>query len=246
MISALILGRGGSTGFPGKNTYPVLGRPLMEYALLAALHTPEIDEVYVSTDADEIKEIGRRNGATIIDRPAELCTSTAKHQDAMIHGYQYIKQLGKDMEMIVLLQCNAPFILPKQLSEGIKALRKHPEYDSAATVSEYSIFAPARARLIGEDGLIHNFLPQEMLQEANNERDSQGKIYFTDGTFIVRPGCLEHLEKGMLPYQWMGQKSYAIPNWGGLDVDTAWQIPQVEYWLRAEGFTEDTLPYENN
>lgn len=244
MVVALMLGRGGSTGFPGKNTHSVLGRPLMEYALLAARYTPEIDEIYVSTDSDEIKTIGRKNGAYIIDRPAYLCTKDAKHQDAMIHGYEYIKGLGKDVELIILLQCNAPFILPKQLSEGVQVLRQRPEFDSAATVSEYSAFTPARARLIGKDRKILNFLSQEQMNGANSERDSQGKIYFTDGTFIVRPKCLEEIETGMLPYPWMGQKAYAIANWGGLDVDAAWQLPQVEYWLRAEGFTEDCLPYE--
>lgn len=243
MIAALLLGRGGSTGFPGKNTYPVLGRPLMEYPLLAAKHTPEIDKIFVSTDAEEIKEIGCRHSVQIIDRPDYLCTNEAKHQDAMLHGYKYIKSLGQDIELIVLLQCNAPFILPKQLSKGIQMLRSHPEYDSAATVSEYSVFAPARARLIGTDGLIHNFMSQEQLRGATCERDSQGKIYFTDGTFIVRPHCLEHIENGMLPYPWMGQKSVAIDNWGGLDVDTEWQIPQVEYWLKKEGFTENGCPY---
>jgi len=243
MIAALQLGRGGSKGFPGKNTYQVLGRPLMEYALLAAGHTPEIDEIYVSTDSEEIKEIGRKNGAQIIDRPDELCTSTAKHQDAMVHGYRYIKNLGKDVELIVLLQCNAPFILPRHLSEGIRVLRERPEFDSAATVSEYSAFTPARARIIGADGEIRNFMSPEQLADATSERDSQGRIYFTDGTFIVRPRCLERIETGMLPYPWMGKRSYAVPNWGGLDVDAAWQIPQVDYWLRAEGFTEHSLPY---
>ena len=243
MIAALELGRGGSIGFPGKNTHPVLGRPLMEYALLAAKHTPEIDEIYVSTDSEEIKEIGRKNGANIIDRPDYLCTKEAKHQDAMVHGYNYIRELGKDVEMIVLLQCNAPFILPKQLSEGIRFLRENPEFDSAATISEYSAFTPNRARLVGSNREIRNFLTQEQMRGASSERDSQGKIYFTDGTFIVRPRCLEEIDKGPLPYPWMGWKSYAISNWGGLDVDVAWQLAQVEVWLRTEGFTEETLPY---
>ena len=38
MIAALLIGRQGSVGFPGKNTYPVLGRPFMEYPLFAAMH----------------------------------------------------------------------------------------------------------------------------------------------------------------------------------------------------------------
>jgi CMP-N-acetylneuraminic acid synthetase len=36
MITAILIGREGSAGFPGKNVYPVLGRALMEYPLIAA------------------------------------------------------------------------------------------------------------------------------------------------------------------------------------------------------------------
>jgi len=50
VIAALLLGRGGSTGLPGKNTRAVLGRPLMAYPLLAARDARSVDRVYVSTD----------------------------------------------------------------------------------------------------------------------------------------------------------------------------------------------------
>ena len=29
----------------------------------------------------------------------------------------------------------------------------------------------------------------------------------------------------------------------GIDVDFEWQLPQIEYWLKAHGFTETSLPY---
>lgn len=247
MIAALVLGRGGSVGFPGKNTKEVIGRPLMEYAVLAAKYSKYIDKIFVSTDSDEIKQIARKNQVEIIDRPDYLCTREALHQDAMIHGYQYIKNLDERIELIVLLQCNAPFILPELIDKGIEVLRTNPEYDSVATVSKYNMFSPVRARRIGEDGLIHSFIPFEtFLDESkiNCDKDSQGDVYFTDGTFIVRPKCFEEIDKGMLPYQWMGQKSYPIINWAGLDVDVVWQIPQVEYWLRENGFTEKSTPYK--
>lgn len=248
MIAALVLGRGGSVGFPGKNTKEVVGRPMMEYAILAAQNSKFVDKVFVSTDSDEIKSIARKNGAEVIDRPDYLCTKEALHQDAMIHGYQYIKEIENDIEFIILLQCNAPFILSSQIDEGIDILRRNPEYDSAATVSKYNMFSPTRARKIGDDGLIHSFVPFETFSNKDDitcDKDSQGDVYFTDGTFIVRPRCLEHIEAGMLPYQWMGQKSYPIMNWAGLDVDVAWQVPQVEYWLKSQGFTEHSTPYEN-
>ena len=46
MIMALLIGRGGSVGFPNKNVFPILGRPLMSYPLSAALHSKYIDEVF--------------------------------------------------------------------------------------------------------------------------------------------------------------------------------------------------------
>jgi len=33
----------------------------------------------------------------------------------------------------------------------------------------------------------------------------------------------------------MGKRIHPIKQWGGLDVDFEWQIPLVEYWLRAHG-----------
>ena len=41
------------------------------------------------------------------------------------------------------------------------------------------------------------------------------------------------------------QKILPIKNWGGLDADFDWQIPQVEHWLKVSGFTNESTPYEN-
>ncbi len=35
-----------------------------------------------------------------------------------------------------------------------------------------------------------------------------------------------------------------MKQWGGLDVDYEWQIPQVEFWLQAHGFSEQRTPYD--
>lgn len=248
MIIALQLGRGGSVGFPGKNTHEVLGRPLMEYPLLAVKNSKYVDDVYVSTDSEEIKSIARKNGVKVIDRPDYLCTKEALHEDAMVHGYRYVRNgVADEIEMIVLIQCNAPFVLTKHIDEGIEKLREDKSFDSAVTVSKYNMYTPARARRVDENGVISNVIPFDDFTEASKvtcDKDSSGDVYFADGLFIVRPKCLEYIEDGMPPYRWMGQKSYAIQNWAGLDVDYAWQIPQVEYWLKENGFTEGKIPYD--
>ena len=91
MIAALMLGRGGSKGFPGKNTFPILNRPMMSYPLMAAQAAKNIDEVYVSTDSASIIQIAREFNAQIIARPSELATNSALGEDAYVHGFEYIR-----------------------------------------------------------------------------------------------------------------------------------------------------------
>jgi hypothetical protein len=180
----------------------------------------------------------------IIDRPAYLCTKEALGEDAFVHGYKYIRDtMKRDVELVVLLFCNAATITSDLIDEGIKVLRKNPDYDSAVTVSRYNMWSPLRARKIAEDGLLHPFIPFETFGDPrtlNCDRDSQGDVWFADmGVSIVRPHCLENLDDGLLPQKWMGQRIYPLKQWGGLDVDYEWQIPQVEYWLRQHGYIQD-------
>ena len=243
MIAALLIGREGSIGFPGKNLYPVLGKPLMTYSLLAAKNAKSVDIVYVSTDSIKIKEIGRKYGAQIIDRPPELCTPEALGEDAFVHGYNVIKEsINEDIEIMVLLFCNVATICQETIEKGIEVLKKNPDIDSAITVSKYNMWSPLRARKIEDNGLLQPFVPFEAfndLTKLNCDRDSQGDVWFADmSVSIVRSRCLEYIEDGLLPHKWMGQYIYPLKQWGGLDVDYEWQIPQVEYWLRKHNFTD--------
>jgi len=244
MICALLPGREGSTGFPGKNLYPVLGRPLVAYPLMAARTAKTVDRIYVSTDSPKLKAIGKEYGAVIIDRPPHLATKTALGEDAYVHGYQVIRDAlaleGQSIELMVLLFANAPTLTAELIDQGVEVLRAHLEYDSAVTVSCYNMWSPLRARRIGDDGLLHPFVPFETFGDPatlNCDRDSQGDAWFADVALsVVRPRCMENLHAGLLPQKWMGRKIYPLKQWGGLDVDYEWQIPLVEYWLRKHGY----------
>ncbi len=252
MIAAILIGRKGSEGFPGKNTKPIMGRMLSEYPLLAAKNSKFIDKVFVSTDDPKIMEVGRHYDADIIERPPELATKEALGEDAFQHAQQVIKErclsTGETLELTVLLMCNSPTILAGTLDEGISVLRDNPEYDSAVTVSCYNMWAPLRARQIATDGLLHPFVPFEKIYGDTTvlscDRDSGGDAWFADmGASIIRPECLDNLEYGILPQKWMGRKIFPLKQWGGADVDFEWQFPQVEFWLKAHGFTESDTPY---
>ena len=104
MIVALLLGRKGSVGFPGKNLYPVLGKPLSWYPMDAAKKAKLVDKVYLSTDDERLMTLAKENNVEVIERPAYLCTKEALGEDAYVHGYHEIcKRTGEKPELMVLL-----------------------------------------------------------------------------------------------------------------------------------------------
>tara|TARA_Y100000022_G_C13252365_1_gene377864 strand:- start:1900 stop:2655 length:756 start_codon:yes stop_codon:yes gene_type:complete len=247
MICGLLVGRGGSVGFPKKNIYPLLDRPLMSYPLLAAKNSSHVDEIYVSSDSEEILKVGKELGAKTITRPPELATSEATIESAFSHGYKFIKEDCRDeIEFLVILMCNAVSVLPKTIDNGIEVLRSNKNFDSAVTVSGYNMFSPIRARKIVEDGSLAPFVPFENFNfKIDSNRQKQDVVYFHDcGVSIVRPKCIEHIDNGLLPQKWMGHKIYPLVQEGVLDVDIEQEMPLAEFWLRKNGFSETVLPYK--
>ena len=199
MIVALSIGRKESKGFPGKNTYPVLGRPLMAYSLMAAQNSSYVDDIYISTDSSAIAKTAERYGAKIIRRPRFLASDTALGEDCFVHGYRQIKKSGKKtIEFMVLIFCNAPTVLSRMIDEGIEFLRRNPKFDSAVSVSRYNMWSPSRARKIAGDGCLKPVVSCESFRHTAKitcDRDSQGDIWFADGgVSVVRPRCLEDMQ----------------------------------------------------
>ena len=240
MITAIMIGRKGSRGFPGKNTYKVLGRALCEYPLIAAKKSKFIDKIYVATDCDKIKKISSKYNVEFIDRPKKLNTNKALGDHVFEYSYEQVKKKNtKKIELVVLLFANAPTINFKLIDQGIALLKKNKSFDSAVTTSVYNMWSPLRARKLEPDGSLKPFVNFEYFgnpKTLNCDRDSQGNVYFADMSLsIVRPKCLENLKDGLLPQKWMGKKIMPIKSWGGCDVDYKWQIPGVEYWLISNG-----------
>ena len=245
MIPALAIGRKGSTGFPGKNVSDLLGRPLCWYPMKAARESEYVDKTFVSTDFDEIMEIGRSMGVNVIERDPELATSDASSKDAFKDGYQTIReQEDEEIEAIVLLFCNSPTMTADMIDEGIRSLREDESLDSVMPVSKYNMRSPVRAHKI-EDGRVEPFFNPEEIEGASTDRDTQADTYFGDCSFfVVRPHCFD-FDNGRPPFPWIGTDVKPLENWGGLDIDYEWQVPQARYWLQEHGFTDKKTPYQS-
>ena len=245
MNIALIIGKKTSIGVPGKNLREIVGRPAAEYAFIAAKYSG-VDMMYVSTDSDEIADIGKKYGAKHIARPPELATPDALTEDALLHAYRFIKNDidGKSILTVSLLFCNNPAINVKLLKEAIDFTSNTDDYDSCFSVVKYDMFSPARARKITVDGEMKPFVDLRYIDNVSSIRDSQGSCYFCDLSIqVMKPVCFEEMNDGQLPFKWQGKRSKAIEADFGFDIDTEWQYVVIEYWLRKYGYTEENIPW---
>jgi CMP-N-acetylneuraminic acid synthetase len=68
-MKAIIAARGGSKRIPRKNVLPICGHPLVAWTITQARCSHHVDDVFVTTDDDEIAEIAQAYGAEVIRRP---------------------------------------------------------------------------------------------------------------------------------------------------------------------------------
>ena len=228
MIYAILIGRKGSKGFPGKNLKKINGKRMCEYPLLAAKQTKSIEKIFISTDCPVIKKISKKYHATILERPKKLTSSKALGDHVFENAYFQIKKKIKKIKYVVLLFANAPLVTSKIIEAGIKILDKNKKCYYAVSTSVYNMWSPLRARKLNKDGFLKPFVKFEYFgnpKKLNCDRDSQGDVYFADmSVSVVRPHCLENLKSGLLPQKWMGKKIAPIKTWGGFDIDYEWQM----------------------
>lgn len=243
-VPVLLIGRGGSRGVKGKNTMQMLGRPLMEYPILAARNSKHVGRIFLSTDAEYIKEVGRKNKVEIMDRDPELCKDSALVEDVVINGYKQICERIGEQEIFVLLFCNSATITPGIIDKGIEALWENSDLDSAVSVSLYNEYSPVRAKAIDENGFLVPYVDVNSIDNASCDRDSAKACYFCDcSVWVLRKNCMDK-EYGILPFRWMGRKTLPLYQEGGLDIDHDYGIAQTEYWLKKHGFDINVTPYD--
>ena len=68
----VIPARGGSKRIPKKNILKLNGIPLISYTIRAAKESAQFDEIYVSTENNELKSIALSEGVKVDDRPLNM------------------------------------------------------------------------------------------------------------------------------------------------------------------------------
>ena len=122
-IIAIIPARGGSKRLPGKNIYPLHGKPLMQYTIDACKSSRFIQDIFVSSDDDAILTVGSSLGAIPLKRPGELADDRTPKIVAIRQAAQdpAIGVLHAE-DIVVIPQANSPQINAGQMDHAIQML----------------------------------------------------------------------------------------------------------------------------
>jgi N-acylneuraminate cytidylyltransferase len=213
---AIIPARSGSKRLPNKNIMLLGGIPLMAHSILEAKKYPSIiDEIYVSTDDNQMKEIALSFGAQVIDRPAEISGDLAPTVTALKH---VLESISYAVDNVFLLQPTNPLRPINLLADAYSLFQNH-QTDSLMTVTQ-------NHRKLGK--ISHNeFLPYNY---AIGQRSQDLEpLYYENGLLYIIASQLIWQEKimGDNPFPMIVNHSYA-----SVDIDTQDDFDFAEYLFK--------------
>lgn len=183
-VIAFIPVRGGSKSIPLKNIKPFCGKPLVCWNIEALEACPEVDEVIVATDSNEIWQTVERRSykkTTLYRRSAENACDTASTESVMLEYIHYANLPADNIFMLV--QATSPLTQTAHFSEALQMYAKG-EYDSILTcVRNYRFFW-------NEDGtsMNYDFMNRPRRQNFNGMLMENGAFYINTVEKILENG----------------------------------------------------------
>ncbi|RHU24740.1 acylneuraminate cytidylyltransferase family protein [Parabacteroides sp. TM07-1AC] len=212
----VIPARGGSKRLPGKNIFPLGGKPLLAHSILYSRQVLPDTEVYVSTDSEEIARVACGYGAEVIERPDELSDDLCSTDLVMQHAATELLLKGKEFDYMILLQATNPLRPAGMMDEAIRVIETG-QYDSLFAVSP---LVRKLGRLIDGKFIPWNFVFGQRSQDME-------PLYFENGLLYVT--SKEQILKGHI----RGESLFSLivdHPFGSLDIDTREDFGMVEYY----------------
>ncbi len=200
-IAAIIPARGGSKGIPRKNLLKLCGRPMIAWSILQARSSEVVDQVFVTSDDDEILKTAEAWGASGIRRPRPLASDTASSESALQHALDWIESRQGLPDLVVFLQATSPLREPEDITGAIRQMESDQADSllSCAPLEDCFIWQPGSQGYISsnydyrnrprrqdlgeqylENGSIYLFTP-EVLRRYNNRLGGKIAIFLMAG-----------------------------------------------------------------
>jgi CMP-N-acetylneuraminic acid synthetase len=188
-VLGIIPARGGSKGIPKKNIRILGGRPLLAYTVEVAKKAEIFDRIILSTDCEEIAEVGKILGIEVpFLRPKELSNDETPTLPVIQHAVKFCLREGWCPDFICILQPTAPFRNIQDLVNGYQLIVS-TECDSVVSIEEVpEHYLPHFVMRIQDGKLIHFLADGAKVtrrQDAVKAYTRSGCFYFTKANVLM-------------------------------------------------------------
>lgn len=228
VVHAWIFARGGSKGLPGKNIRPLCGKPLIGYSIEVAKQSKYIQEVFVSTDSEEIAEVARSCGAVVpFLRPAELAQDKSPERWAWRHAVNWNREQSQypKMDILLSLPATSPLRTVDEVDRAIKLfMQGNADTVIAVTPSSHH---PAFNMVNLDDDM------QARIMMANgpwvSNRQSYRQAYnITTAVYVTSPDFVLTVDR----YMDGRVQALVIPEEDAVDIDTSLDLKLAELLMK--------------
>lgn len=226
---ACIFARAGSKGIPNKNIKTFSGKPLISWAVELALQVRQINQVFISTDSEEIAEIARMAGATVpFIRPSELATDTSPEWHSWQHFIKYLTDKGGRLpEVFLSLPATSPLRSINDVENCLNEFKKgRADFVVGITPSQRNPFFNMVKK--GEDNQVNLVIQQA--EKYSRRQDTPEIFDLTTVCYVGKPSTI--LTKNSI---FEGKVAgVEIPRERAIDIDTELDFQIAEFLFKSK------------
>jgi CMP-N-acetylneuraminic acid synthetase len=222
-VLAIIPARGGSKGLPGKNIKDLCGKPLIAWSVEQALKSKYIDNVFVSTDSEEIANIAKEYGANVpFLRPAELARDDSPTSDTILHVVEQLGLMGKYYDYVALLEPTSSLRKSDDIDGAISVIVENVHVDSLVSVGEVHMEHPMIVKKIDKKGFVSPYISNI---EKIHQRQQADKAYFPYGVIYI-----SKVSRFIKSQTFYTEKTipYFIERWQNYEIDDEFDFIVIE------------------
>lgn len=223
----VIPARGGSKRIPRKNIKEFMGKPIISYSIGAAVKSGLFEEIMVSTDDEEIAEIGKNFGAVVpfmrSDKNADDFATTV---DVLIEVLENYKKIGKYFDSVCCIYPTAPFITEAKLAEAFEKLSKD-NLNAVFPVVPFSY--PIQRSLRLKKNKVQFFFSEfetSRSQDLEKAYHDAGQFYFIKTLYLLENRSIFSSETGGIRITEMEAQD--------IDTEIDWKLAEMKYELLQE------------
>jgi N-acylneuraminate cytidylyltransferase len=220
-VLAIIPARGGSKGIPGKNIYPICGKPLIAWTIEAAQKSKYLDKTILSSDDEEIIEVALQLGCDVpFIRPENISQDETPGIAPVFHA---LETLSESYDYVCLLQPTSPLRITEDIDMSIEIA--HSVKGMCVSVVEVAKSPFWMYQLDSDNHLT------PILENTFSRRQELPKTFALNGAVYVAQVPLLIAEKSFL---FKDTQAYIMPAERSIDIDSYLDVKICETLLASQ------------